>query len=72
MVRKFHPEKLGDFLLVEPKRLGFVEHLDPDSPLLGLVQNEFSFVGSRRRRSYGPSYTVLELVTPFEMQTISR
>ena len=39
-----NPEKLGDFLLVEPKGLGFVEHLDPDSPLLGLVQNELPFV----------------------------
>lgn len=40
-----HPEKIGDFLLVEPEGLGLVEDLDPDRPLLGLVQNEFPFVG---------------------------
>jgi hypothetical protein len=30
-------EELGDFLLIEPKRPGLIEHLDPDRPLLGLV-----------------------------------
>lgn len=39
-------EKLGDLLLVEPERLGFIEHLDPDRSLRGLVQDEFAFVGS--------------------------
>ena len=39
------PEKLGGFLLVEPERLGLVEHLDPDSSRLGLVQDELPVVG---------------------------
>jgi hypothetical protein len=48
------PEKLGDSLLIEPEGLRFVENLDSDSPLLGLVQNEFPFVGF-----FGISHVVL-------------
>ena len=40
-----NPEKLGDLLLVEPKRLGLIKNLNSDRPFLGLIQNEFSFVG---------------------------
>ena len=39
-----NPEKLGDFLLIEPKRIGLVEHLDSDRPRLGLIQNKLTFV----------------------------
>ena len=48
------PEQLGDFLLVEPERFGFLEHLNPDGPLRAAVQDQFSFV-----RLVGIGHTVL-------------
>ena len=45
MVCSSTPEKLGDFLLVEPEGLGFVEDFDPDRPLLGLVEDQIAFGG---------------------------
>jgi hypothetical protein len=41
---ELNTKKLGDFLLIEPKRIGLVEYLDSDHPRLGLIQNEFPFV----------------------------
>ncbi len=41
---KIHAKQVGDPLLVQPERLGFVQHLDPNRSFCGLVEDRCHFV----------------------------